>query len=69
MNDLYDACVTFMIHSANALDLTYRDANAGLFFVVWPLTTLGLLGWLGWNARARSTLAATMSSTEPGDDS
>ena len=67
MNELYDGCVTFMIHAANALDVTYRDSNAGLFFVVWPLVTIGLIGWIVWNALALSTLVESTNATEPGD--
>ena len=35
-------CVDFMINIATLLGVTYRDANAGLFFVIWPLVTLTL---------------------------
>jgi hypothetical protein len=40
---LYAACVDFMIRLANACSMTYRDANALLFFVLWPLVTVSLL--------------------------
>ncbi|MFO0558140.1 MAG: hypothetical protein U0269_08980 [Polyangiales bacterium] len=39
---LYAACVDFMIRFANALHMTYRDANALLFFVLWPIVTVAL---------------------------
>jgi len=40
---LYAACVDFLLRVAGALGITYRDANAGLFFVLWPLVTALLL--------------------------
>ena len=54
---LYFQCVTFVLHLADLLGVTYRDANALLFFVLWPAVTLCLLGWVVWNAviRSRST--------------
>jgi len=39
---IYAACVDFMLHAARLLGVTYRDANALLFFVVWPAVTLAL---------------------------
>ena len=47
---LYVQCVTFVIHLASLFGVTYRDANALLFFVLWPALTLCLLGWVVWNA-------------------
>ena len=40
---LYAACVDFMLGAARLLGVTYRDANALLFFVLWPAVTLALL--------------------------
>jgi hypothetical protein len=40
---IYAACVDFLLRAAALLGITYRDANALLFFVVWPLTTLYLV--------------------------
>lgn len=37
---IYAACVDFMLQLAALLHISYRDANALLFFVVWPLVTL-----------------------------
>ncbi len=45
---LYFACVDFELRVANLLGVTYRDVNAGLFFVLWPLLTVGLLALVGW---------------------
>ncbi len=39
---LYAACVDFMLQSARLLGVTYRDTNAGMFFVLWPAVTVGL---------------------------
>lgn len=41
---IYLACVDFMIHAANLFGVTYRDANALLFFVLWPTVTVLLVG-------------------------
>jgi len=40
---VYVACVDFELRLAKLLAVTYRDVNAGLFFVLWPLVTLGLV--------------------------
>ncbi len=45
---LYWACVDFMIHGANLLGVTYRDANSLIFFVIWPLVTATLAGAALW---------------------
>ena len=47
---LYWQCTDFMIHSAHLLGITYRDTNAGLFFIVWPAVTLTLMGIVSWQA-------------------
>jgi hypothetical protein len=39
---LYFVCVDFVIHAANLLGVTYRDANAGLFFLLWPAVSVAL---------------------------
>jgi hypothetical protein len=41
---LYAACVDFLLRVAAIFGITYRDANAALFFVLWPLVTVLLLG-------------------------
>lgn len=40
---VYAACVDFMLQAARLLGVTYRDANALMFFVLWPAVTVGLL--------------------------
>ncbi len=47
---LYAACVDFMLQSARLLGVTYRDANAGMFFVLWPAVTVGLVAVVLWQA-------------------
>jgi hypothetical protein len=47
---IYAVCVDFLLKAAALLGITYRDANAGLFFVVWPAVTLLLLLVIGWQA-------------------
>jgi hypothetical protein len=49
----YCACVDFMLHAARLFGFTYRDANALLFFVVWPAVTVGLVAVVLWQ---RATL-------------
>jgi hypothetical protein len=41
---IYCACVDFMLHAARLFGFTYRDANALLFFVLWPAATVALGG-------------------------
>lgn len=53
---VYAACVDFMIRSANAFGVTYRDANAFMFFVLWPCVTVGLVLWRIAQRRERSRL-------------
>lgn len=36
---IYAACVDFLLKAAALLDITYRDANAALFFLLWPIVT------------------------------
>jgi hypothetical protein len=45
---IYAACVDFMLQAARLLHVTYRDANALLFFVVWPAVTVGLAVVVAW---------------------
>jgi hypothetical protein len=47
---IYAACVDFMIRSAALAGATYRDANAFMFFVLWPAVTLALLVLVAWQA-------------------
>lgn len=39
---LYAACTDFILAVSHVCGVSYRDANALLFFVVWPALTLGL---------------------------
>ncbi|HZF52088.1 MAG TPA: hypothetical protein VE093_25720 [Polyangiaceae bacterium] len=49
---LYAACVDFLLRVAAIFGITYRDANAALFFVMWPLVTGLLLGIVLWQRAA-----------------
>jgi hypothetical protein len=40
---LYAACVDFMLQAARLFGVTYRDANAFMFFVLWPAVTVALV--------------------------
>lgn len=37
---VYAACVDFMLRVAQLTGTTYRDANAAMFFVLWPAVTV-----------------------------
>ena len=43
---LYAACVDFELRVAAWTGLTYNDVNALLFFILWPLVTVGLAVWV-----------------------
>lgn len=47
---IYAACVDFMIRAAALAGATYRDANAFMFFVLWPAVTIALLVLVAWQA-------------------
>ena len=36
---IYAACVDVLLKVAASLGITYRDANAALFFLIWPVVT------------------------------
>ena len=40
---LYFYCVDFMVNTAVLLDITYRDTNSLMFFVLWPIVTVVLI--------------------------
>jgi hypothetical protein len=42
---VYAACVDFLLALARLCGFTYRDANALLFFVLWPVASLVLAAW------------------------
>lgn len=45
---IYLACVDFMLRIASLFGVTYRDANAGMFFVLWPAVTVTLAAIVVW---------------------
>lgn len=47
---IYAACVDFMIRAASITGTTYRDANAFMFFVLWPVVTIVLVVIVIWQA-------------------
>jgi len=49
---IYAACVDFMLQAAKLFGVSYRDANAFMFFVLWPLVTVLLLIIVVAQARA-----------------
>lgn len=55
---VYAACVDFMLQAARLLGVTYRDANAGMFFLLWPAVTALLVAvvlWQAWQLRRETT--------------
>jgi|UPI0005C6CD9F hypothetical protein len=44
----YVYCTDFIINVANGTGLSYFEVNALLFVLVWPVVSLGLLGYLVW---------------------
>jgi hypothetical protein len=48
---VYIACVDFMLRAARLFGATYRDANAFMFFVLWPVVTVGLVLLNLWQGR------------------
>lgn len=40
---LYVACTDFLLACSHLAGMSYRDANALLFFIIWPALTLALL--------------------------
>lgn len=48
---VYASCVDFLLAVAALFGVTYRDANAALFFIVFPLVTLALFGLVLWQWR------------------
>lgn len=57
---LYAACVDFMIRAANMLGVTYRDTNAGMFFVLWPAVTVILAAVVVWQRVAIGRLSRAL---------
>ena len=39
---LYATCTDFILAVSHVSGVSYRDANALLFFILWPALTLGL---------------------------
>lgn len=51
---VYAACVDFMLNLAALLGITYRDSNALILILGFPLTTLALAVVCGWQRYALS---------------
>ena len=45
---VYAACVDFLLQAARLFGVTYRDANAFMFFVLWPVVTVLLMVVICW---------------------
>ena len=57
----YCACVDFMLHAARLFGFTYRDANALLFFVLWPAVTIALVAVVVWQRAVLERLGSSSS--------
>jgi hypothetical protein len=44
----YVYCTDFLINVANGTGLSYFEVNTLLFVLVWPVVSLGLLGYWFW---------------------
>lgn len=55
---IYLACVDFMLRLAAIFGVTYRDANAGMFFVLWPAVTVSLAVLVLWQRAVLRELRA-----------
>lgn len=62
---VYAACVDFELRAAALFGVSYRDVNAGLFFVLWPAVTLLLVVIVLWQRRA---LAACVAGEDDADE-
>lgn len=40
---IYIACTDFLLAISHVFGISYRDANAFLFFVIWPVVTVVLV--------------------------
>ena len=49
---IYAACVDFMLNLASLLGVTYRDSNALVLLVGFPLTNLALFMFCVWKRLA-----------------
>ena len=64
---LYAACVDFLLIVAHFLGITYRDANALLFFVLWPSVTILLATIVIKQRREINALTSKSSYLTPSD--
>jgi hypothetical protein len=55
----YALCVDFELALGKLLGLGYRDVNAGLFFVLWPVVTVALIGMVWVQGRTLRRLEIT----------
>ena len=39
---IYIACTDFLLAVSHIFGISYRDANALLFFIIWPIVTIAL---------------------------
>lgn len=61
---VYAACVDFELALGKLLGVGYRDVNAGLFFVIWPVVTVALALIVALQGRTLRRLAAEQTSRE-----
>jgi hypothetical protein len=62
---IYAACVDFMLNAAHVFGVTYRDTNAFMFFVLWPLVTIALVVIVLAQRRALARIDALNVSRRP----
>jgi len=44
MDQIFDWCVRVLVYWAGMLDITYKEINVWVFVIIWPISTVILIG-------------------------
>ena len=44
MDQIFDWCVQVLVYWAGMLDITYKEINVWVFVIIWPISTVILIG-------------------------
>ena len=44
MDQIFDWCVRVLVYWAGMLDITYKEINVWVFVIIWPISTVLLIG-------------------------